>query len=245
MQYLLELLSREVSTAFEAAGYPASAGKVSPSNRPDLCEFQCNGAMSLAKEAHKAPLVIAEEVAGKLKGSGTFSYVEAVKPGFLNMKLSAGYLTDYLQQMAEDPGLGLIPVETPEKIIVDYGGPNVAKPLHIGHLRSAVIGESVKRLARYVGNEVTGDIHLGDWGLQMGLIIHELSLRKPELCYFDESYTGEYPEEPPFTLSELEEIYPTASKKSKEDEAYKAAAMEATFKLQRGVPSFTALWLMG
>ncbi len=242
MQYLLELLSQEVSTAFEAAGYPASAGKVSPSNRPDLCEFQCNGAMSLAKEAHKAPLVIAEEVAGKLKGSGTFSYVEAVKPGFLNMKLSAGYLTDYLQQMAEDPGLGLIPVETPEKIIVDYGGPNVAKPLHIGHLRSAVIGESVKRLARYVGNEVTGDIHLGDWGLQMGLIIHELSLRKPELCYFDESYTGEYPEEPPFTLSELEEIYPAASKKSKEDEAYKAAAMEATFKLQRGVPSFTALW---
>ena len=241
MQYLLELLSEEVSAAFEAAGYPASAGKVNPSNRPDLCEFQCNGAMSLAKEAHKAPLVIAEEVVAKLKASDTFSEVEAVKPGFLNMKVAPGYLRAYLDEMAEGE-LGLIKVDTPQKIIIDYGGPNVAKPLHIGHLRSAVIGESVKRLARYVGNDVTGDIHLGDWGLQMGLIIHELSIRKPELCYFDETYTGEYPEEPPFTLEELEEIYPAASKKSKEDEAYKAAAMEATFKLQRGVPPFTALW---
>ena len=241
MKYLLDMLSEEVSGAFETAGYKPSAGKVSLSNRPDLCEFQCNGAMSLAKEEHKAPLAIAEDVAKVLLSSSTFSEVEAVKPGFLNMKIAPEYLTSYLNEMSEND-LGRIGVNDPEKIIVDYGGPNVAKPLHIGHLRSAVIGESVKRLARYVGNDVTGDIHLGDWGLQMGLIIHELSLRKPELCYFDENYSGEYPKEPPFTLEELEEIYPAASKKSKEDEAYKAAAMEATFKLQKGVPSFTALW---
>ncbi len=241
MEYILDILSREVSEAFEKAGYPKEAGRVVVSNRPDLCDFQCNGAMSLAKSAHKAPLAIAEGAAEHLKGSRLFSAAEAVKPGFLNFKLSSSFLKDYLDQMMKND-LGRIEAERKLKIIMDYGGPNVAKPLHIGHLRSAIIGEAIKRMARYLGHEVIADIHLGDWGLQMGLIIHELSLRKPELCYFDEDYKGEYPKEPPFTLEELEEIYPAASKRSKEDENYKAAAMEATFKLQRGVPGFTALW---
>ncbi|MDE7479583.1 MAG: arginine--tRNA ligase, partial [Lachnospiraceae bacterium] len=128
------------------------------------------------------------------------------------------------------------------KIVIDYGGPNVAKPLHVGHLRSAIIGESVKRIARYMGHNVIGDIHLGDWGQPMGLIMNELKIRKPELVYFDEDYTGEYPTEPPFTISELEEIYPFASGRSKEDEQYKADAMACTYKLQSGVRGYRALW---
>ncbi len=241
MQKLLDAISAEVKSAFEAAGYRADLGKVSVSNRPDLCEYQCNGAMAGAKEYHKAPIMIANEVAEKLAGSKVFASVEAVAPGFLNMKINEGFLIDYLAEMQQAEKYGFV-VENPKKVIIDYGGPNVAKPLHVGHLRSAIIGESIKRICRYAGDTVIGDIHMGDWGLQMGLIIYEFSLRHPDLVYFDESYTGDYPEEAPFTISELEEIYPTASGKSKEDEAYKAKAMEATFKLQSGVRGYRALW---
>ena len=144
--------------------------------------------------------------------------------------------------MAADEKLGLGEPEKKETIIVDFGGANVAKPLHVGHLRSAVIGESVKRMGRFLGHNVIGDVHLGDWGLQMGLIIEELRDRKPELPYFDENYTGEYPAEAPFTISELEEIYPAASGKSKVDEAFKERAHQATLKLQKGYPPFRAIW---
>ncbi len=242
MQKFLDVVAEEVKEAFEAAGYDRELGKVSVSNRPDLCEYQCNGAMAGAKQYHKAPIMIAQDVAAKLEDSKAFSEVAAVAPGFLNLKIKSEFLYDYLNQMKAAEKFGTIVEENPKKIIIDYGGPNVAKPLHVGHLRSAIIGESIKRICRYNGNEVIGDIHLGDWGLQMGLIIYELSLRKPELPYFDESFTGEYPAEAPFTISELEEIYPTASGKSKEDEAYKAKAMEATFKLQNGDKGYRALW---
>ena len=242
MKKLLELISDEVKKAFGEAGYEEELGKVTVSNRPDLCEYQCNGAMAGAKKYHKAPIMIAKEVAEKLQESAIFSGVEAVAPGFLNLKVKEAFLADYVKEMekaekfgAEEPGRG-------KKIVVDYGGPNVAKPLHVGHLRSGIIGESVKRICRYAGAEVVGDIHLGDWGLQMGLIIYELSLREPGLPYFDENFSGEYPEEAPFTISELEEIYPTASGKSKTDEAYKEKAMEATFKLQNGERGYRALW---
>ena len=227
--------------AFTAAGYDGSLGKVMLSNRPDLCEYQCNGAMAGAKLYKKAPIMIANDVAEKLADSKVFSEVVAVAPGFLNLKVSEAFLLTYLQGMEANEKFGLEKPEHPKKIIIDYGGPNVAKPLHVGHLRSAVIGESVKRISRYVGHEVIGDVHLGDWGLQMGLIITELKQRRPELVYFDDTYTGEYPEEAPFTISELEEIYPTASKKSKEDEAYKEAAMQATFELQHGKRGYQAL----
>ena len=242
MKKLLDLLSEELEAAFKQAGYDEKYGRVTVSNRPDLCEFQCNGAMSAVKEYKKAPIMIANDVAAKCAESEVLESVEAVNPGFLNIRLSSTFLAEYLQKMASSEKFGLEPVEKPEKIVIDYGGPNVAKPLHVGHLRSAVIGESIKRIARYNGNEVIGDIHLGDWGLQMGLIITELKLRKPELPYFDDAFTGEYPEEAPFTISELEEIYPTASGKSKEDPAYKDQAMEATFKLQSGVRGYRALW---
>ena len=242
MKKILDLLSEEMGHAFEAAGYDAALGKVSVSNRPDLCEYQCNGAMAGAKKYHKAPIMIANEVAQRLADSEAFESAEAVAPGFLNLKLSAEYLLKLVETMASEPKFGLEQPDRIKKIIIDYGGANVAKPLHVGHLRSAVIGESIKRIRRYVGHEVIGDVHLGDWGLQMGLVIMGLKERKPELIYFDESYEGEYPAEAPFTISELEEIYPASSAKSKQDPAYKALAMEATFKLQNGVRGYRALW---
>lgn len=242
MREILDIISDEMKEAFLAAGYGEELGKVTLSNRPDLCEYQCNGAMAGAKRYHKAPIAIAEDVAEKLKDSKVFAEVQAVNPGFLNLKLKASFLKDYLDRMAHDPRFGLDMPAKPKKIVIDYGGPNVAKPLHVGHLRSAIIGESIKRIARYAGHEVIGDIHLGDWGLQMGLIITELMERQPHLVYFDENFIGEYPKEAPFTISELEEIYPTASAKSKEDAAYRERAMDATFRLQNGVRGYRALW---
>ncbi len=242
MKKILDLISEEMMQAFENAGYDKELGKVTISNRPDLCEYQCNGAMAGAKKYKKAPIIIANEVAEKLADSEIFSMVEAVAPGFLNLKVKEGFITDYLKKMQASPKFGLDMPENPQKIIIDYGGPNVAKPLHVGHLRSAVIGESIKRIAKYAGHDVIGDIHMGDWGLQMGLIITELRKRQPDLVYFDETFEGEYPKEAPFTISELEEIYPTASGKSKEDPAYKEEAMQDTFKLQSGVRGYRALW---
>lgn len=242
MRKLIDLITDKVSEAFEKAGYDASYGKVSDSNRPDLCEYQCNGAMAGAKRYHKAPIMIANDVVTYLQEDDMFEEVNAVKPGFINIKLSGDFVTDYLKQMREADKFGLEAPETVETIIIDYGGPNVAKPLHVGHLRSAIIGESIKRMNRYQGHHVIGDVHLGDWGLQMGLIIEELKERKPDLCYFDENYTGEYPKEAPFTISELEEIYPCASAKSKVDESFAQKAHEATFQLQNGARGYKALW---
>ena len=242
MKKILELLSEEMGRAFETAGYDAALGRVTLSNRPDLCEYQCNGAMAGAKQYKKAPIAIASDVAEQLKDSKVFSEVQAVAPGFLNLKISEEYLLEVIGTMASEPKFGLEQPEKKKKIIIDYGGANVAKPLHVGHIRSAVIGESIKRICRYAGHEVIGDVHLGDWGLQMGLVITGVQDRQPELMYFDENYQGEYPEEAPFTISELEEIYPAASAKSKEDPEYKARAMEATFKLQSGVRGYRALW---
>lgn len=242
MRKILDLITDEMVKAFEAAGLDAKYAKVTVSNRPDLCEYQCNGAMAAAKEYKKAPIMIAEEVVAQLKDNAMFESVEAVKPGFLNLKLNNEFVASYISKMQEDTErLGCDKVENPKTIMIDYGGPNVAKPLHVGHLRSAIIGESIKRIGKFMGHNMIGDVHLGDWGLQMGLIITELKLRKPELCYFDEDYEGEYPVEPPFTISELEEIYPTASGKSKEDAAYKEAAMQATYELQHGRRGYQAL----
>lgn len=242
MKKFLDLISEEMKQAFIEAGYDGELGKVSVSNRPDLCEYQCNGAMAGAKLYHKAPIMIANDVAAKCADSKVFASVEAVAPGFLNIRLDEQFIANYLEEMKADKKYGLEEAKEPSKIVIDYGGPNVAKPLHVGHLRSAIIGESIKRIARYNGHEVIGDIHLGDWGLQMGLIITELKERQPDLPYFDENFEGEYPKEAPFTISELEEIYPAASLKSKEDAAYKERAMDATFKLQNGVRGYRALW---
>ncbi len=242
MEKILDRISGEVKKAFDEAGYSAEYGRVTISDRPDLCEFQCNGAMAAAKTYKTAPFVIADAVAEHLAGSSLFSSAESVKPGFLNLKLSDDFLTEYVDEMAQDERYGSEEVGNGETVIVDYGGANVAKPLHVGHLRSAIIGESIKRLGSFLGFHMIGDVHLGDWGLQMGLIIEEMRDRKPDLVYFDEIYSGEYPKEPPFTISELEEIYPAASKKSKEDPDFLARAHEATLKLQDGYAPYRALW---
>ena len=242
MKKILDLITEEMRQAFAGSGYDEAYAKVTLSNRPDLCEYQCNGAMAAAKAYKKKPIDIANEVVAKLEGSRIFEEVNAVMPGFINLKIGSGFLAEYMNGMREGQKLGMEEVERPETVIVDYGGANVAKPLHVGHLRAAVIGESIKRMGRFVGHKVIGDVHLGDWGLQMGLIIEELRERQPQLCYFDESYTGEYPTEAPFTISELEEIYPAASAKSKVDEAFKERAQEATFKLQSGYAPYRAIW---
>ena len=307
MKQLLEVLSEEMGAAFAAAGYDESMGRVSVSARPDLAEYQCNGAMAGAKTYHKAPFVIAQEVAAHLEGSAIFADVSVVKPGFINVNVSPVFLRDYLQEMSEserfgwsvnggcepDAGSGAITsrpsgpaaeddgtaaaaaseesayaapgtgagtqaegrssafgteaaapaaAPRPKTVVLDYGGPNVAKPLHVGHLRSAVIGESLKRIVRYHGDTAIGDIHMGDWGLQMGLVITEVRHRHPDLPYFDPAHTGDYPKEAPFTVSDLEEIYPFASARSKEDKDYYAEAMDTTARLQSGDPGCRALW---
>ena len=241
MEKILDIISAKMQQAFADAGYDASYGRVTVSNRPDLCEYQCNGALAAAKAYKCAPIQIAKAVAEKLDAAD-FSMIDAVMPGFLNLKLSDGFLQNYLEQMRTTPDFGVEKTGAGKTIVVDYGGPNVAKPLHIGHLRSAIIGESMKRLHKYLGYHTIGDIHLGDWGLQMGLIIAQLADQQPELVYFDKNYEGPYPEEAPFTISELEQIYPAASARKKEDEAFADRAHTATFELQQGRPGYRAIW---
>ncbi len=242
MEKIVDLISARVSKAFEAAGYDAALGTVTVSNRPDLCQYQCNGAMAAAKQYHKAPFMIAQAVVDQMAGDEMFAKVEMVKPGFINLDLSGDFLAKCMNTMNQDERCGVEKVEKPLSIVVDYGGPNVAKPLHVGHLRSAVIGESIKRTARFMGHKVVGDVHLGDWGLQIGQIICEVKERQPDLPYFDANITTGYPAEAPFTISDLEEIYPCASKKSKENEAFKQAAQAAVAELQAGRPGYRALW---
>ena len=241
MEKLLDLISGQVAAAFTAAGFDQAYGKVTASNRPDLCEFQCNGALAAAKRYHQNPLAIAQAVVQGLNARD-FAMAEAVAPGFINLRVSGEFLRDYLAGMQMSPDFGVEKEPSPKTIVVDYGGPNVAKPLHIGHLRSAIIGESIKRIYRFFGNRVIGDVHLGDWGLQMGLIIASLADRHPDWPYFDENYTGPYPAEPPFTMAQLEQVYPAASARSKTDPAFSQRAHEAVYALQQGRPGYMALW---
>ena len=240
MEQILDIITEKMQAAFEEAGYDRAYGRVTVSNRPDLCEYQCNGALAAAKQYHCAPIKIAQAVVEKLNAED-YSLVEAVNPGFINLKLSGHFLKEYLETMRTAPKFGAAQIGAGKTVVVDYGGANVAKPLHIGHLRPAIIGESLKRLYKYLGYNAIGDVHLGDWGLQMGLIIAELSERQPELPYFDPDFTGEYPKEAPFTVSDLEEIYPTASAK-KADPEFSHKAHQATLELQQGRRGYRALW---
>lgn len=242
MKKMVDLIGQELAEAFEKAGYDPSYAKVTLSDRPDLCEYQCNGAMAGARAYHKAPFMIAEDVIAHLEKQEWMEKVEVVKPGFINIHVNTDKTAAYLNAMKEEEELGLEKTDKPQTIVLDYGGPNVAKPLHVGHLRSAIIGESVKRIARRMGHKVLGDIHLGDWGYQMGLIITELQERQPDLPYFQKDYEGDYPMEAPFTIGELEEIYPAASARAKEDEEYRERALHATYLLQNGDRGCRAIW---
>lgn len=242
MKTIIDVLSDVFMDAFNKAGYDKELGRVVVSARPDLCQYQVNGAMGAAKIYHKAPFMIANDVMAQIKENDIIEQVNVVNPGFINIIVKDKFLSQYMQDMLEAPDCGFEKTKNPKTVVIDYGGPNVAKSLHVGHLRSAVIGEALKRMNRFYGHQVIADAHLGDFGLQMGLIIHEFSLRHPELCYFDENYKGEYPKEPPFDLKDLGEIYPYASGKSKEDEDYLNAARQATFELQKGRLGYRALW---
>ncbi len=241
MNNLINRVSDILKKGFKEAGYEEEYGRVSVSNRPDLCEFQCNGAMAAATAYKKAPIQIANEVIEKIKANELKS-VEAVMPGFINIKVSEDFLAEVMNEMAAAEKFGLEAPDKVKTIIIDYGGANVAKPLHVGHLRPAIIGESVKRISRYIGHRVIGDAHLGDWGLPMGEVIEEIKNRYPDLPYFDPDFKGEYPTECPVSVSELEEIYPAASARMKQDEEFKERCHKATFLLQKGDKAYTALW---
>ncbi len=241
MKTILNQITEIVSDAFLACGYDEKLGKVTLSNRPDLCDYQCNGSLAGAKMYKKAPLIIANEIVETLKNHAAFCEVTAIAPGFINIKIANAFLVDFLQEMAQSETLGC-EKEKPNMVIIDFGGANVAKPLHVGHLRSAIIGESLKRINRFFGVQVIGDVHLGDWGKPMGLVMEELRNRKPELVYFDENYDGDYPKEAPFTITELEDIYPSASLRAKEDEEFAQRAKLATVKMQQRQRGYIALW---
>lgn len=242
MKTIIDAIAERMKEAFAEKGYEERFGMVTLSNRPDLCQFQCNGAMAAAKQYKMAPIKIAQEIVEYLSDDDMFQEITAIMPGFINIILSPKFITEYLNQMRKADKFGCETEAHPQTIIIDYGGPNIAKPLHVGHMRSAVIGESLKRILRFMGNHVIGDAHLGDWGTQMGLIIAELKRRKPELVYFDDNYTGEYPKEAPFTITELEEIYPAASEYSKVNPEFREEAKQITYELQNGHRGYTAIW---
>ncbi|MBE6024583.1 MAG: arginine--tRNA ligase [Cellulosilyticum sp.] len=242
MKQFITFINETLQAAFEACQYDAKYGKAILSNRPDLCQYQCNGALSAAKTYKKSPFSIASEVSTILKKSPYFKEVNCVMPGFINLTINDALIASYINEMACHPKYGCDEIGQNQTIIVDYGGPNVAKPLHVGHLRTAIIGESIKRLGNFLGYHMLGDVHLGDWGLQIGLIIAELHRRQPCLVYFDENYNGTYPENPPFTISELEEIYPAASTFAKKTPWFMKQAKEITYQFQNGHKGYVALW---
>ncbi len=239
---LAELLSDTAGDAFAALGLDVSLGAMRRSDRPDLADFQCNGAMAAAKKLGKNPREIADSIVAALRGADIVASAEVAGPGFVNVKLSAAALSMRAQQVADDARAGAGSVSTPHKVVIDFGGWNVAKEMHIGHLRSTVIGDSLQRMFRFMGDSVTSDVHLGDWGLQMGQLINEVKLEQPDLPYFDAAFTGPYPETSPVSMDDLGRLYPQASAKSKADEARRDEDRKATQELQSGRAGYRALW---
>ncbi|MGF1543939.1 MAG: arginine--tRNA ligase [Parvularculaceae bacterium] len=238
---LTDELSMRVGAAFAAEGMDPAFGAVRASDRPDLAQFQCNGALAAAKAAKANPREIGARVAGRLAGDATFAETSLAGPGFINLTLDDADLARRLAAAFANGEVGGWRAPRAERIVLDYGGPNVAKPLHVGHLRSAIIGEALKRVLRAVGHDVTSDVHLGDWGLQMGQLISEVALRHPDAAYFAD-IDGPFPDEPALALADLEEMYPAASAACKADPARAELARKATKALQEGRPGYRALW---
>jgi arginyl-tRNA synthetase len=242
MLSLTKRLTTIVADVFAEIGLDRKYGEVVASSRPDLGQFQCSGAIAAARSSNSDPREVAGSVVERLQRLDIFRDVLLAGPGFINLTLTDEFLAKHVQEMAVSERLGCERAASPRKVIVDYGGANIAKPLHVGHLRAAIIGESLKRLARFLGHDVLGDVHLGDWGLQMGTVIAELADRRPDLPYFDPAFHGLYPIEAPITVTDLEEIYPSASKHAKEEPAFMEAARQATYELQQGRSGYYALW---
>ncbi len=240
---LLSDLTAIVTAGFVAAGLDASFGAVQVSDRPDLGQFQCNGALSAARSAGRNPRDIARQVVTQIEGDHRLASVSIAGPGFINLTVTGRTLAGCMDAMAGDERLGVSPVEHPLKVIVDYAGPNVAKAMHVGHLRATIIGDTVARLFRFAGHDVLGDVHFGDWGLQMGMLIVATRRRRPDLAhFFDRSYEGPYEEPGALTLADLQEWYPEMARQVAEDEAVAAEARQATTDLQSGRPGYVALW---
>jgi len=241
MTSLVEELTGAVSAAFEAAGLPRELGGVIESDRPDLAPYQCNGALAAAKAAKANPRALAASIAEHLKAARPDLAVEIAGPGFLNLVPPPALYAGRANALAADTRTGARTAPAPLKVMIDFGGPNVAKPMHVGHLRSSVIGDSLQRLMRFLGHSVTSDIHLGDWGLQMGQLITELEDEQPDLPYFDAGFSGPYPKAAPVTIDDLARLYPQASAKGKADPARQERSRQATAELQAGRPGYRAL----
>ncbi len=235
-------LSRIVGDAFASLGLDRALGEVVPASRPEFGHFQCNGAMAAARAARRAPREIAADVAEIVRRAPEVAAAEIAGPGFINLTVADPFLGTEVEALVDDERLGVPPTSTPEVVVVDYGGPNVAKPMHVGHLRATIIGDSIARIFDFVGHDVIRDPHFGDWGLQMGMLIVELERRRPDLPYFDPDYTGPYPDEPPVTLDDLQEMYPEVAARCREDPEWAEKARRATVELQQGRPGYRALW---
>ena len=239
---LLKDLSQRFGDAFEAAGVDRSAGLVVPSQRPELAQYQCNGALAAAKRAGRNPRDLAQSVLDGLTDRGIYSSLDIAGPGFINIVVTDDYLADHAQTMEDGERCGIGSPDPKRKVLVDYGGPNMSKSMHVGHLRASIIGESLKRLFRVAGHDVDGDIHMGDWGMPIGQLIIELERRQPDLPYFDAEFTGPYPDDSPVTLDDLSEMYPIVVERCKNDLEEAERARQATFALQNGRPGYLALW---
>lgn len=238
---LLSYLSGIAGQAFADIGLPAGLGETVPSQRPELAQFQVNGAMAGGKAVGRSPREIAQEVADKLSGHPDLGQVEVAGPGFINITLTDEAIGRIAAEDAGDPYLGFAVTQEPEIVVVDYGGPNVAKAMHVGHLRATIIGDSLARLFSFAGHKVIRDPHFGDWGFQMGLLIAALAEMQPDLPYFDPE-ADEYPAEAPVTLDDLQRIYPEAAARARNDDDFADAARRATVRLQQGDPGYLALW---
>lgn len=242
MTSLAQKLSNILEDVFIAQELPAELGAVRVSDRPDLCQFQCNGAMAAARVAKKNPREIAQGIVEALSDRTEFTKVEIAGPGFINLDVTDEYLAAHLSAVAQNEAFGIMREGAGQSVILDYGGMNVAKAMHVGHLRSLAIGDCLKRLMRFAGYEAFGDIHMGDWGLQMGQIISAFEIVHPDWPYFDEHFKGDYPAKAPFSYEDLEEIYPRASQACKDDAERLAHARRATMELQEGRGGYRALW---
>ncbi len=241
-QPLRQRLESRVRAAFAAAGLDPALGSVDVSRRPELSQFQANGAMAAAKAARKNPREIATSIVAALAGDPMFAKVSVEGPGFINLSATDAALTAASVELARDPRLGVVAPASTGKVLLDFGGPNVAKAMHVGHLRSSIIGDTLQRLFRFAGYDVTSDIHLGDWGLPMGMLIAEIERASPELPYFDPGFAGAYPQVSPVTIDDLERLYPVAAQRAKDEPAFRDAARKATAELQGGRRGYRALW---
>jgi len=241
MPSIADQLSQILGDAFVSLELPRDFGRVTPSTKSGTAPFQCNGAMPAAKQAKKNPRELAQSVLDKISSHSLIETADVAGPGFINLTPTEAVYDLRAAEIASDKRCGAEKTGHPRKIIIDYGGPNVAKPMHVGHLRSSVLGDSLQRLFRFLGDEVVSDIHLGDWGLQMGHLITELREEQPDLIYYDKNFTGPYPDEPPVDIEDLARLYPQASKKAKEDADRLEVSRKATAELQAGREGYLAL----